>query len=201
MKKFLALILALAMVMAMATTAMAATTDTINGGTNFDSGTANGVVQVMVEDTSATTVYKVDVTWSDLQFTYVFGSWNPSTHTYNEGSWKDDMDSATITIENHSNNSIDFSAQIEGGLTHADSTYGVTSTLTAGTVHDDDGEMAAEADSIAGYLVSADAAAYRNAAAPKATINLDISGTPRVFTTGGTFEDVGTITVTISKHQ
>ena len=59
-------------------------------------------------------VYQVDITWDDLDFTYSFdGSrnvWNPDTHKYDTTDstvgW--DKTSANIKIDNHSNASVKF---------------------------------------------------------------------------------------------
>ncbi len=41
----------------------------------------------------------ITIVWGDLSFTYVFGEWDPTTHTYEGGGWRADGDS-TVTVEN-----------------------------------------------------------------------------------------------------
>lgn len=65
------------------------------------------------------TVYKVDVVWDDLAFTYTFGEgaaeWNPNSHAYETkqaegtvGSWN--KTTANITVTNHSNAALNVTA-------------------------------------------------------------------------------------------
>lgn len=56
------------------------------------------------------TVYSVDITWGNMEFTYSEGSgrtWNPATHTYSSGGtggWSHSGN--TITVTNHSNTGV-----------------------------------------------------------------------------------------------
>lgn len=65
------------------------------------------------------TVYHVEVSWGSMEFTYnaaTQGSWNPSTHSYGEGSeasWTCDTDANVITVKNHSNAGITASFDFE----------------------------------------------------------------------------------------
>ena len=66
------------------------------------------------------TVYSVDITWGNMEFTYSEGSgrtWNPATHTYSSGGaggWSHSGN--TITVTNHSN------AQVTANLAYASET-------------------------------------------------------------------------------
>lgn len=95
-------ILSFTMAFAMSVTALAAdATITSSGG----SATTNVTGKYVPGKNS--TVYSVDITWSDLTFTYEAASngvWNPGTHTYSgarEAGWE--TKTGKITVTNHSN--------------------------------------------------------------------------------------------------
>lgn len=95
-------ILSFTMACAMSVTALAAdATITDNGGSAKADVTGNYVPG------KNSTVYSVDITWSDLTFTYAAASngvWNPGTHTYSGTSaagWE--TKTGTIVVTNHSN--------------------------------------------------------------------------------------------------
>lgn len=99
MKKIVTLVLALSLVMSLNVTAFAATVGT--GDQNID-------VQGRYQDnTTASTVYSVDVTWDAMQFTYTESgsmTWNPADHTYSDSTsagWT--ANGNTVTVVNHSN--------------------------------------------------------------------------------------------------
>lgn len=100
MKKLLSLILSLVMILSLSVSAFAAS----------DLDKAADVKGTYNADTTGGVVYSVDITWSDLSFTYnaaVKGTWNPETHTYEgaqEAGWADG--NGTITVTNHSNAAI-----------------------------------------------------------------------------------------------
>lgn len=73
-------------------------------------------------------VYKVDVTWTELTFTYTSPAWNANTHVYEGGSW--DKDSGTITVTNHSNWSITHDAKFSNNSSTCDTKNNVTATIT-----------------------------------------------------------------------
>lgn len=103
MKKILAFILSLSMAMAVTGTVFAAEGIT-NGGT--DSSDVKGTYS----SEATVTVYSVDISWSDLEFTYngaFEGNWNPTTHEYEDATaagWA--AGNGRITVTNHSNTDI-----------------------------------------------------------------------------------------------
>jgi hypothetical protein len=80
-------------------------TDTITSA----GGSASKDVTLTYEDTVSTeTVYSVDVTWTDLKFSYSAGGaqWDPEAHDYtsdiiNNAGWTDSK--GYVTVKNHSN--------------------------------------------------------------------------------------------------
>lgn len=93
MKKTIAIIMALAL-SAGSITAFADEEIDVNG--KYVAGNNGG------------TVYRYDITWDDMTFTYTDGDkeWNPDTHKYDstEGKWS--ADTKTIAVTNHSNTDI-----------------------------------------------------------------------------------------------
>lgn len=103
MKKKISFMLALMMVMCFSMTAFAADRENaeITKSTNV-TGTYNA--------TASSVVYSVDISWSDMKFTYngaYKGKWNPEKHIYEssvEAGW--DKNKGTITVTNNSNTDI-----------------------------------------------------------------------------------------------
>ena len=106
-------ILALVLTVALCTS-FAASAATISG-LNTASEDANVTVNPKAEDKTA--VYSVDVTWTDVAFTYSAGTttWNPSTHEYDAAgaaaSWTDNQ--GTVTVTNHSNAAVTATVRFE----------------------------------------------------------------------------------------
>lgn len=109
-KKILALLLAVTTVMSMSCPALAEEND--HSGTDIGADdeypTYIGVYGNYLQRLDADKVLSVDVKWTSMNFQYAAeqqGTWNPESHTYddpkNEGVWLND--SATITLNNHSN--------------------------------------------------------------------------------------------------
>ena len=103
MKKILSFVLVLAMLFSLSITAFAAESMT---GTNDTSST--DVHGTYIAGTSGGTVFSVDISWSDMNFTYYGASspvWDPVTHTYSgeerEAGWAES--NAYIELTNHSN--------------------------------------------------------------------------------------------------
>lgn len=98
--------LALALMLGTGTTAMAANN---NATITEDGGTAKATVTGTYVS-GDNTVYKVDIVWGNLSFTYneeAKGTWNPNTHTYSGGQaagWAPGK--VDITITNHSNTAV-----------------------------------------------------------------------------------------------
>lgn len=175
MKKLLAIVCALTLVMSMSATVFAAEESETVG--------QNGSKEIEVNakyssSTSTPNVYSVDIAWSSMTFTYTqkdTKNWNAADHSYDtdsEGTW--DKTSATITVTNHSNVSVNVDVE----YTAVENT-GITGTLTNGTA-----VLNAGAE---GSYDSADSV----------TTTLTISGTPSTTVTAEGVK-VGTIKVTIS---
>ena len=124
-KKVLSLCMAAALVLGSGTAAMA---ETLTAGATSEhavKGTYNPA-----ENTGK--VYKVDVTWGSMEFTYKAGDthkvWNPKEHAYEErkddGTWSSLEDANKVSITNFSNAAITAAITVE---MDADST-GLTAT-------------------------------------------------------------------------
>lgn len=149
---------------------------------NFEttkSSTGNVIVRTANKD--ETKVYRIDVNWEELVFTYTFAddsTWDPDTHTYgttNDGSW--DKSSAKITVTNHSNDTIDVSSKFDNNDT-TKTTKDVTSEITDST----------------GTIDTAEGTALNSA--PKHVITVGVSGKPNDTRTFS----VGIVTVTLSTN-
>lgn len=77
----------------------------------------------------AEAVYKVDVEWTDLTFTYTGGTWNPDNHTYSSGGTLSNGGNGSITVTNHSNWAVKYSAGFADNSDTAEKN-GFTATLT-----------------------------------------------------------------------
>lgn len=112
MKKLISVAVALLMMVSMSVTALAATDLGTNPATDKEAGDyAVGVNGKYQAADPATDVISVDISWADMEFTYIegdAGTWNPLTHEYENkgtGAWNDHK--ATITVKNHSNVEVD----------------------------------------------------------------------------------------------
>ena len=176
-KKITTMAAAAALSMAMATTAFGAAITTSGGS---DSVQVRGIYNAG----SGGTVYKVDVTWESMEFTYTAsseGTWNPETHAYDgggTGSWSSDTN--TITVTNHSN-------------------AAVTGTFAFAGAADFEGITASFSSTTDGTFTLADAsqgASLNNPSnAPSVSSDMTLTGDPGEFTDGTT---IGTVTVTIT---
>lgn len=173
MKKALAILLTLALMCAGLTVFAGSTTVSSSGNTTID---VQGKYQSGDEPA---TVYHVDVSWGSMEFTYnaaTLGSWDPSTHSYVEGSqasWTYDTNANVITVKNHSNAGItaSFDFEAEEGF-------------------DVEGEFSNDSFT----LETAEGKALENT--PTGTTALTISGALDSSVTD--FIKIGTVTVTIS---
>ena len=178
MKKLITVILAAAMLCTMSLTAFAATVTT---GTGSDSADVKGTYQA---GTPGSTVYRVDISWGAMEFTYTDGAagvWDPETHAYGtagSGSWSSTTNAVTVT--NHSN------AAVTATLSYApEASYSAISgsfAETSGTAND-------------GILTLATAEGTTAANPPSATATLNLTG---ALASGTTNTKIGTVTVTLS---
>ena len=169
MKKMLAMILALAMVLSMSVFAFAADVTT-NGNTDSD-------VKVTVNGND-TKVYRIEIKWEALEFTYTMGAWDTQTHQYGAGTWSA---AKTIAIINHSN--ADVTAMANYVASDEPDNVDITLAVASGDTSLESAATAAFADP--NTTNKANSIVY----------TLTASGNPQVPTTQVT---VGTVTVTIS---
>ena len=163
-------ILALVLVVALCAS-FAVSADTLTSLTSTSTDVTITYDQTAEDKT--TVVYSVDVTWTDVAFTYDAGTtvWNPSTHAYDapgaSAKWEDAEGSVKVT--NHSNAAVDVTVAFEsannGTATVAVANGSFTLNSAVDTVKD---------------------------AAPNATATLTASGAPT------SDSKLGTITVTIA---
>jgi hypothetical protein len=106
MKKILSFALVLVMIFGLSVTAFAA-----EEITNTNDSSSTDVHGTYIAGTSGGTVFSVDISWTDMNFTYYGASspiWDPVTHTYSgeerEAGWADS--NAYIEVTNHSNTHI-----------------------------------------------------------------------------------------------
>ena len=176
-KKVTTVFTAAVLTMAMGMSAYAGTIDKIGGEESTP------VTGTYTEGSGSTTVYKVDITWGSMDFTYTTageGTWDPESHTYSggrNGSWSSTAAGAgDITVTNHSN------AAVKATLAFA----------SAAPFSDVKGSFTTNDLPLADASV---ASAGAPAEAPTASSTLSLSGDPGTFATGTT---LGTVTVTIS---
>ena len=126
MKRVFTFLLALSLLMCSSVTAYAAEfPETVGKNESAE-------IDVTAKYSSSTvtpTVYSVDISWSNMTFTYTqedTKTWNAADHSYEtstKGEW--DKTSATVTVTNHSNAAV----QVDVEYTPVQDT-GVTGTLT-----------------------------------------------------------------------
>lgn len=170
MKKILSLALALAMMLSLSVPAIAAEVN----------NNSKEVTAKYVMGTDGGTIYSVDVTWGNMQFTYTAaskGTWNPETHVYDgamNAAWSYTEDANKVTVTNHSNTGI-----------NVDLTYNKATGYDAVTGTFDNST-----------LTLANAEGTEVPSAPTASALLTLSGDLAVSTEDVT---VGTVTVTLNK--
>lgn len=179
-KKLTAVLVAAVLCISMSATAFAANPIKESPGT--DSKTVTG----SYDSSGETKIYKVDINWGSMEFTYKAnsskGTWDPETHTYSGEEtvtgWVANKEGADeFTITNHSNTSIK-----------------VNQTFSAST-------MFSEVKGTVGYANYSitNAAAGESLGdvtkAPSHTSKLTLSGVPSKF--DGT-QTIGTINITIN---
>lgn len=166
MKKFLTLFLAVVMLFSLSIPAFA------DQSIESENGSTNAIpVKIKTENTTEASVYKVDVSWESLEFTYVFGNkgtWQPGSHSYAnpvQGTWKNNKTTSTITVTNHSNVGISFTAAIVDANAQDNDVTATLKTTGAG------------APQVSGELTRAVEGSEQNVA-PTTTITVEISGAP-----------------------
>lgn len=103
-KKLTAVAMTGMMVFGMGTSVFAASPITAVGGSD-----TRDVKATYAANTKAETVYSVDITWGNMQYTYTIaseGTWDPDTHTFknaSEGEWSCGEGADQVKVTNHSN--------------------------------------------------------------------------------------------------
>lgn len=173
MRRLLSALLVPALLFSLSFSAFATAPETVGK----DSNKEIDVTAKYQSSTSTPEVYSVDISWSSMIFTYTESStknWNASNHSYeteSQGAW--DKTTATVTVTNHSNVSVNVSTNYTStGAT------GITGVLNNGTAALDAG--------IEGDYAGADTH----------TATLTISGTPSSAITADGVK-IGTVKVTI----
>ena len=174
MKQIFTLALTFLLIFSLVTVTAFAADTTINA----ENGTATKAVKASYRSgAGGGTVYSVDITWGNMEFTYSEGSgptWNPATHAYSSGGaggWSHSGN--TVTVTNHSN------AQVTAELTYAS-----------------EGEYGSITGSFDNANMTIDTAVGTEfSAAPTKTAALTLTGTLNSTVTSST--KIGTITVTI----
>lgn len=120
MKKVLAIILSLALLSMVSVTAFATSPITSIG--ESDSVAVKGTY---VTGSAAATVYRVDIAWGSMEFTYSQGTWDPETHQDGGGTWSCAEGANKITVTNHSNAAVkaQFSYTPESGYNGINGTF------------------------------------------------------------------------------
>ena len=162
MKKFLTLALALAMVLTFSVSVFAAS-ENVGGESGLETLNQPSDINVTVGITTgtATTIYRVDIEWSNVDFVYhaaYSNNWNPTTHIYETevaDSWN--HESATVTVTNHSNAPVAVSAVAEEGNAGVDYTF-VKNDATSGELTKK--LASAASDGILGNPANADNVTY-----------------------------------------
>ena len=203
MKKSIAIIISMIMIICNCMVVFGAATVNIGGTTGGDIGSLTGnLADTPVTATysgSSSKVYRVDVTWGDMKFTYSLGTggkWDPSKHEYTQGTgggWNavTDGDSNKIIVANHSNAKV----KVTYSFSHnaEDSTFdNITGSFTAnGTFSNSDSKYI-------GNLISAEGTEFENPPTQNALLSLDGVPTKTFSSEEFSAPTVGKVTVTIA---
>lgn len=191
MKKLISLILALVMVMGLATTAFADEVTSPTTLTKEKNSVEIPVTGEYISELKSDEIISVDVEWDAMDFTYAAtqqGTWNPSTHAYNnateDAAWVGNTTS-DIKVTNHSNVDVTASFSFAAEAGH--------STVTGSFKTSAEDDTAADSKSIA-----LDAGIEnKHDEADNETVTFEIGGTLAQGTAEGT--QIGTITVSVEK--
>ena len=151
-----------------------------NNTTSANTSSSHDVTVTYQKADEPTTVYKVDITWGSLAFTYTEeskGTWNTSTHQYEnpeESSWSCAQGANAITVKNHSNAAVNVSFSYEAKNDFSS----VTGSFSNNTISLATAEGKSPSD------------------APSGAVNLYLDGTINEPFTGES--TCGTVTVTIN---
>lgn len=124
MKKIFAVLLAALMLMSLSVTAFAAELP----ANATDDAKSKDVTAEYVGATSGGVVYKVDIEWGSMEFTYTAasnGNWDPDSHTYTgatEAKWTYTEGANAVKVTNHSN------ADVTVNITNTNVIEGITFT-------------------------------------------------------------------------
>lgn len=137
------------------------------------------------------TVYRVDITWGAMEFTYtdVSKDWDPDTHQYNSvvpAAWSWTEDTNKITVTNHSNTAVDASLAYQNNPGYSIETAFCDASISGSPLTDSKLEIASaepEDGNVQGSAKSGDA-------------YLQITGGSITEEDSG--QTLGTVTVTIS---
>jgi hypothetical protein len=186
MKKLFSFALVLALILSLSTVAFAGTHETDEFTAGNGTVTENGNVTANVNSGSGQTVYKVDIAWTKVAFTYNHGTaatWSPETHLYTNGTdagWVGgtaNSASGTITVTNHSNAVLNASVALQDGVQASQD--GVQISLDTATK----------------TLENAAEVAYNDKEnAPSVTLSVAVEGVPNIATGTITWGCVVTIT-------
>src|SRR5659263_757042 len=158
MKKLIAAMAALAMLAAISTTAFA---ESIPITTGTEGATGSAIASVTTTTIQEDT-YSATIDWGTMAFAYDFGTWNVSTHQWDNEKWVTDNFNGSndkVTVTNNSSQPIDatFDYLASGrGINNGDATTGVFTTASGagnpplGTVTDTMGLALCQVDALTG---------------------------------------------------
>ena len=189
MKRLITLLLAMVMALSLVVPAWAENPDTLTPDAGNPATTGPHPVTVTVND--ADDAYSVTVSWESLDFVYQWGDWSASDHNYSDANWKtvvgrNNATSAVVTVENHSNAPIWYSAAL--------GTDGETGTVAGVSVvlNNSNDPIGLTKVSECGITPAGE----EKTIAPKGTFTVDVQGIPTEHKFDTTI--VNKLTVTIS---
>ena len=136
MKKMLSMLLALTIAAAGSFSAL-----TVACAASSENGPHTEVTATIANPDPA---IRVDITWTNMDFTYTDSDWNPATHSYDAGSWTTTGGEITVTNTGAAAVNASFAFAPAGGVT------GVTGTFTKDTLGLNVGESGSTQLSLSG---------------------------------------------------